>query len=96
MPKARLESNAMIPTCYRDALFNLELLPKEDNNQKKDKPLNEVVDSFLRQSISRYCDISVDDFDKYSDISKIEELKDNRLNVLLEIFDTTRKTELSN
>lgn len=96
MPKAKLESNAMIPSDYRDALFNLELLPKEDNNQKKDKALNEVSDSFLRQSISRYCDISIDDFDKYSDISNIESLKEDRLNILLEVFDTIRKTELSN
>ena len=96
MPKAKLESNTMIPGGYRDALFNLELLPKEDNNQKKDKALNEVTDSFLRQSISRYCDISIEDFDKYSDISNIEELKKSRLKVLIETFDTVRKTELSN
>ena len=96
MPKARLESNAMIPTGYRDALFNLELLPKEDNIQKKDKALNEVNDSFLRKSISRYCDISIDDFDKYSDISNIEDLKESRLNVLLDTFDTIRKTVLAN
>ena len=96
MPKAKLESNAMIPAAYRDALFNLELLPKGDNIQKKDKALNEVSDSFLRQSISRYCDISIDDFDKYSDISNIESLKEVRLKMLLETFDTIRKTELSN
>ena len=96
LPKARLESNAMIPAGYRDALFNLELLPKEDNIQKKDRTLNEVADSFLRKSISRYCDISVDDFDKFSDISNIEELKKCRLKVLLETFEAVRKTELSN
>lgn len=96
VPKARLENHSMIPTEYRDALFNLELLPKEDNIQKKDKTLNEVDDSFLRQSISRYCDISIDDFDKFSDISNIEVLKECRLNMLLETFDSVRKSELSN
>lgn len=96
MPKAKLENNSMIPIGYRDALFNLELLPKEDNNQKKDKTLNEISDSFLKKSLSRYCDIDVADFDKYSDVSNIEDLKQTRLNLLLELFGTTRKTELSN
>lgn len=96
MPKARLESNSMIPVGYRDALFNLQLLPKDDNIQKKDKALNEINDSFLKKSISRYCDISVEDFEKYSDISNIDDLKQNRLIVLLETFGTIRKTELSN
>lgn len=96
IPKARFENNSMIPAGYRDALFNLELLPKDANIQKKDKTLNEVGDSFLRQSISRYSDISIEDFDKYSDISNIDELKKYRLNVLLETFDSIRKTELSN
>ena len=96
MPKARLESNSMIPASYRDALFNLQLLPKEDNNQKKDKALNEIKDSFLQKSISRYCDINVEDFEKYSDISNIEDLKQKRLTALIETFDKKRKAELSN
>ncbi len=96
MPKARLESNSMIPAHYRDALFNLQLLPKCDNIQKKDKALNEISDSFLQKSISRYCDIKVEDFEKYSDISNIEDLKRERMKVLLDIFNTMRKTELSN
>ena len=96
MPKARLESNSMIPAYYRDALFNLQLLPKCDNIQKKDKALNEINDSFLQKSISRYCDISVEDFEKYSDISNIEDLKQERMKVLLDTFSTMRKTELSN
>ena len=96
MPKARLESNSMIPTGYRDALFNLELLPKDDNIQKKDKALSEISDKFLRQSISRYCDIKIEDFEKYSDVSNIEDLKSERLKVLLDTFENIRKTELSN
>lgn len=96
MPRARLENNSMIPAGYRDALFNLELLPKEDNIQKKDKALNEISDSFLRQSISRYCDVAIEDFDKYSDIANIEDMKKARLEMLLDVFKRMRKTELSN
>ena len=86
----------MIPSVYRDALFILELLPKDDNNQKKDKALNEVNDSFLRQSISRYCDVQIEDFDKYSDVSHIEELKEKRQSMLIKVFGEIRKTELAN
>ncbi len=96
MPRARLENNSMIPAGYRDALFNLELLPKDDNIQKKDKALNEISDSFLRQSISRYCDVAIEDFDKYSDIANIEDMKKARLEMLLDVFRRMRKTELSN
>lgn len=96
MPKAKLEGNSRIPSGYRDALFNLQLLPKDDNIQKKDKALNEISDSFLKKSISKYCDIKTKDFDKYSDVSNIEDLKKERLKILLDTFKNTRKTELSN
>jgi len=96
IPQAKFEDNSMVPNGYKDALFNLELLPKEDNIQKKDKTLSEVTDTFLQQSISRYCDIKIDDFEKYSDISNIEKLKSERLNGLLDTFKNIRNTELSN
>lgn len=96
IPQAKLENNKMISSAYKDALFNLELLPKPDNNQKKDKTLNELTDSFLRQAISKYTGIQECDFGKYSDVSQIEELKKERLSYLLEAFGDKRKTELSN
>ena len=96
IPQAKLENNKMISSTYKDALFNLELLPKPDNNQKKDKTLNELTDSFLRQAISKYTGIQECDFGKYSDVSQIEELKKERLAYLLDAFGDKRKTELSN
>lgn len=96
IPKAKLENNAMIPVGYKDALFNLQLLPKSDNIQKKDKSLSEISDGFLRQSISRYTGISENDFIKYSDVSNIEEFKGERLQLLLTVFGEKRLTELSN
>lgn len=96
IPQAKLKNNSMIPTGYQDALFNLELLPKDDNIQKKDKTLAEVDDMFLRQSISRYCDINIVDFEKYSDISNIENLKNEREENLIYTFENLRTTELSN
>ena len=96
IPKAKLESNAMIPSGYKDALFNLQLLPKNDNIQKKDKTLAEINDGFLRQSISRYTGIREDDFAKYSDVSNIEEFKKERLELLMKVFREKRLTELAN
>ena len=96
IPRAKLENNNLIPSGYKDALFNLELLPKADNNQKKDKTLSELTDTFLRQAISKYTGIPEADFGKYSDISRIAELKQERLNLLLKVFGEVRKTELSN
>ena len=96
IPRTKLEDNNLIPSGYKDALFNLELLPKADNNQKKDKTLSELNSTFLRQAISKYTGIPEVDFGKYSDISRIEELKQERLCHFLKIFGEVRKTELSN
>lgn len=96
IPRSKLENNSLIPSSYKDALFNLELLPKDDNIQKKDKTLNELTDGFLRQAISKYTGIQECDFGKYSDVSRIEELKKERLEYLLDVFEEKRKTELSN
>ncbi len=96
IPRAKLENNKLIPASYKDALFNLELLPKADNNQKKDKTLQEINDTFLRQAISKYTGIEEADFEKYSDISRIEDLKSERLKFLLKVFGEIRMTELSN
>lgn len=96
IPQAKLEKNQMIPATYKNALFNLQLLPKSDNISKKDKTLNELTDSFLRQAISKYTGIQEQDFGRYSDVSKIEELKKERLAYLLDAFGEKRKTELSN
>lgn len=96
IPKAKLDNNSMIRAEYRDALFNLELLPKEDNNQKKDKTLQDAGDTFLKKNISAYIDINIEDFPKYSDVSHIEELKKERLLMLTKVFGEIRKTELAN
>ena len=96
LPKAKLDNNPMIPVGYRDALFNLELLPKADNIQKKDKTLQEVNDTFLQKNISGYTDISIEDFSKYSDVSHIEELKEERQALLIKVFAEIRKSELAN
>lgn len=96
IPQAKLSNNTMIPSYYKDALFNLCLLPKSDNNLKKDKSLIEINDMFLKQSISKYTGIPESEFSRYSDVSKIEELKSERIELLKKVFGEIRLSELTN
>ena len=41
-------------------------------------------------------DEGYEDFDKYSDVSHIEELKEKRQSMLIKVFGEIRKTELAN
>ena len=52
--------------------------------------------TFLRQSISNYTGIPESEFGKYSDVSRIRELKEERLKYFLKVFGEIRITELSN
>lgn len=96
MPQAKLENNSMVESRYKDALFNLILLPKADNIKKKDKALNEILDSYLRQNIAKYTGIVESKFDEYSDIANIESMKAERVEMLKNVFGKIRNTELSN
>lgn len=96
MPQAKLAHNSMVESRYKDALFNLILLPKADNIQKKDKALNEITDTFLRQNIAKYIGIDESKFNNYSDISNIEDMKSERLAMLKNVFGAIRTSELSN
>lgn len=96
MPQARLTHNSMVESRYKDALFNLILLPKADNIQKKDKALNEITDTFLRQNIAKYIGVEESKFNNYSDVSNIEDMKSERLTMLKTVFGAIRTSELSN
>lgn len=96
IPQAKLDNNTMVKPNYKNALFNLMLLPKNDNIKKKDMTLMEITDAFLRQSVAKYTGIPEDEFEKYSDISHLEELKSERLDLLQNIFSELRNKELAN
>lgn len=96
IPQAKLSDNPAIPQTYKDALFNLVLLPKPDNNQKKDKYLKDIPKSSLRESYAKYSGISVINFEKYSDVANMEALKEERMKMLKQIFGELRSKELAN
>lgn len=95
-PQALLANHSMIPAYYKDALFNLSLLSKDDNINKKDKALNEIKEQSLRESVSKYTGIALEDFDKYSDVANINELRDERAKMFREVFGSKRTSELAN
>lgn len=96
VPQALLANHQMFPPFYKDALFNLSLLSKEDNIAKKDKKLNEIQEMSLKETVSKYTGISLDDFDKYSDVQNIEQLRAERSKMFKEVFGPKRLSELAN
>lgn len=94
IPQAKLDGNLAVPAKYKDSLFNLVLLPRELNNEKKDKCLIEISKS-SQDSYAHYSQIPKKKFKLYSDVANIEKLKDERIENLKKIFGKIRLTKLS-
>ena len=95
-PQAKLKGNGQVPTEFKDSLSNLALLPKSDNISKRDKTLNEITDTWLQDIVSEYTGIDKSDFDKFSDVSHLDEFKALRKKMFLNIFEEYRDSALSN
>ncbi|MCQ2080453.1 MAG: hypothetical protein MJZ11_02265 [Lachnospiraceae bacterium] len=96
IPQEKFGGNNMANSIMKDSLTNLALLPKTDNIAKKSKALNEITDAWLKSQITKYEEIEEKDFGKYSDITNIEELKSQRGDLFIKVFDETRETVLAN
>ena len=77
-------------------LYNLGLLPKDENISKSNKRLIEIVDNWLMDQIQKYEFINGDDFRKYSDLNNFQELKEYRGSIILEAFENKRDNILNN
>lgn len=77
-------------------ILNLGLLPKNENVAKSNKKLRFVEDEWLRQEITRYEFIQVEDFEKYSDINNYEEMFKQRAAFFYEAFSKYRNDMLNN
>jgi hypothetical protein len=72
-------------------LFNLALLPKRENISKGDKLLKHLPDDpWLKDQVSRYTSISQKDFERFSNVHSIDELKTKRKKVFKEAFGDKR------
>ena len=80
----------------KDSLSNLALLPKKDNISKKSKKLNEITDQWLINSVTTFAGIQKEDFDKYSNVMNITELKMEREKMFEKTFSLDRDKALSN
>lgn len=78
------------------SLFNLALLPKNENASKGKKRLIEITDSWLKKQIKEYTFISESEYAMYSDISNYKSLKQFREAIFLETFTVKREKILNN
>lgn len=58
----------------KDSLFNLGLLPKNENVSKSDKTLRQIESEWLKNQIEKYEQIPANQFDKYSNINNHTDL----------------------
>ena len=96
IPQEAFKDNVMLDLNLKDSLSNLALLPKKDNISKKSKKLNEITDQWLINSVTTFAGIQKEDFDKYSNVMNITELKMEREKMFEKTFSLDRDKVLSN
>ena len=96
IPQEKFSDNQMVDPNMKDSLTNLALLPKKDNISKGSKALNEITDKWLKGAITTYAGIEEKDFEKFSDITNMDDMKKIRGKLFLKTFEEIRTTKLSN
>ena len=79
----------------KNSLGNLALLPHKSNIKKNDKQLSNIEDD-LKPEVSRYSDVALEDFGKYSDITNLPELCEQRKAVFLAVVREKRTSLFAN
>lgn len=77
-----------------NCLGNVSLLPRKKNEAKGGKKLNELSDA-LRTLVSKYSDVKVADFVKYSNVQNIGELVQERKAILCEVISRRERIMLA-
>ena len=78
----------------KDCLGNVSLLPRKKNESKGEKKLNELSDD-LRALVSKYADVELADFGKYSNVAEIAGLVAERRSHFLAVLDKRGQVVLS-
>lgn len=77
-------------------LYNLALLPKDENISKSNKRLVEISEQWLKDQIKKYAFINENQYSEFSDLNNLDKLKQYRSEILLEAFDKERDKILNN
>jgi hypothetical protein len=67
-------------------LSNLALLPKKDNISKRNQPLRDITDPWLKTQVSSFTSSPEGDFERFSKVQSIDDLKDFRKGFFMEAF----------
>lgn len=76
IPQSLFKSSSINDKDYlQHNLYNLCILPKDENVSKSKKRLVEITDPWLKTQITKYTMIEEKDFTKFSDLTNLEDLK---------------------
>lgn len=90
IPQSLFESSSLETKIVQHNLYNLALLPKRENISKGNKKLININDPWLIKMIERYTTIKKDEFPKFSSVQSIDDLKEKRMPLFMDAFETGR------
>lgn len=98
IPKTKFRESTDLPQkeLIQDSLFNLALLPKNENISKSDKTLQVIESEWLIQEIEKYEQIPRDRFKHYSDIHNYKDLYSERKEHFDKAYGQKRSNLLNN
>ena len=97
LPQTKFElSQFERKSILKDSLFNLGLLPKNENISKSDKTLRQIESEWLRHQIEKYEQIPTDKFDEFSNINHYKELFSLRKGYFDKAYGEMRQNILNN
>lgn len=97
IPQSLFKSSTLADKDYlQHNLFNLCILPKDENISKSNKRLVEITNEWLKKQITKFTFIEEDKFSYYSDISNIKDLRKTRSEIFIDAFEKIRENILLN
>jgi hypothetical protein len=97
VPQALFKKSALAnKDLLQNNLFNLALLPANENISKSDDRLIEITNQWLKDQILKYEFIAEKDYLKYSDLNNLDSLKKERRKYFEKTFDSDRDNLFNN
>ncbi len=95
IPQSKLKNNENVPDWFMDSVINLSILPRSENNIKRDRILSDIKGGALAHTVCEFAGIEEKDFDKYSLASGINDLISVRAALWMNTFTISRLNELN-